>query len=337
MAALQWCQLPAPSLLIDNNCPLSLSLSLSPHTRSRTQISAHRSLLLNQRQRASVGPPIIVSCYSETTTISTTASSSDASSSSTTSASPGAPPPPLLKKRKRYRRAYPGENKGITEEMRFVAMKLRNAKPLSSLSGDEAATSTPSDQDNASDIDGDGEINELDTWQPSLEGFLKYLVDSKLVFQTLERVVEESNDVSYAYFRKTGLERSARLSMDLEWFCQKNIMVPEPSNHGLSYAEYLEQVAEKSGPLFLSHLYNIYFSHIAGGQVISRQVSKKILGGRELEFYRWEGDAQVLLKDVREKLNRLSEHWSRDDKNKCLKETTKSFRFLGQIVRLIIL
>lgn len=37
---------------------------------------------------------------------------------------------------------------------------------------------------------------EGDTWQPSMEGFLKYLVDSKLVFSTIERIVDESEDVS---------------------------------------------------------------------------------------------------------------------------------------------
>lgn len=34
------------------------------------------------------------------------------------------------------------------------------------------------------------------TWQPSMEGFLKYLVDSKLVFETIERIVDESTDVA---------------------------------------------------------------------------------------------------------------------------------------------
>jgi hypothetical protein len=31
------------------------------------------------------------------------------------------------------------------------------------------------------------------------------------------------------------------------------------------------------------------------------------LEGRELEFYRWEGDVPELMKDVREKLNMLGE------------------------------
>ncbi|KAL2963977.1 hypothetical protein AAZX31_17G231800 [Glycine max] len=63
---------------------------------------------------------------------------------------------------------------------------------------------------------------------------------------------------------------------------------------------------------------------------------EELLEGKELEFYKWEGDVPELLKDVHDKLNMLSEHWSRDDKNRCLKETTKAFRYMGQIVRLIV-
>lgn len=75
-----------------------------------------------------------------------------------------------------------------------------------------------------------------------------------------------------AYFRKTGLERSECLAKDLEWFSQEGNVIPAPSNPGVSYAQYLEELAETSPPLFLSHFYNIYFSHIAGGQVIAKKV-----------------------------------------------------------------
>ncbi|KAK7291131.1 hypothetical protein RIF29_06039 [Crotalaria pallida] len=226
-------------------------------------------------------------------------------------------PPMVLKKRNRYRKLYPGENTGITEEMRFVAMKLRNTKSQERLP-----------------IEGAGDS---DTWQPSMDGFLNYLVDSKLVFDTVESIVDESENVSYTYFRKTGLERSEGLAKDLEGFKEQGVVIPNPNSPGVTYAEYLKELGERSGPLFLSHFYNIYFSHIAGGQVIAKQVSKSLLEGKELEFYRWEGDVPELLKDVRENLNMLSEHWSRDEKNRCLKETTKSFRYMGEIVRLIIL
>ncbi|XP_042494171.1 probable inactive heme oxygenase 2, chloroplastic [Macadamia integrifolia] len=240
-------------------------------------------------------------------------------------------PPPVIKKRKRYRKLYPGENEGIVEEMRFVAMRLRNnkGKPISTEEEEEEDSNKESEETEEDDV--------KDTWQPSMEGFLKYLVDSKLVFDTLDHVVEASDDVAYAYFRKTGLERSECLLKDLEWFAQQNIVIPEPSPPGVSYAKYLRELAEKSAPLFLCHFYNIYFAHIAGGQVIAKQVSEKLLEGRELEFFKWDGDVQEMLKDVRETLNKLGEHWIRDEKNRCLREAKKSFQFLGHIIRLIIL
>ncbi|PSR99747.1 Inactive heme oxygenase [Actinidia chinensis var. chinensis] len=250
--------------------------------------------------------------------------------------------PRVRKKQRRYRKLYPGEKIGITEEMRFVAMRLRNVNGKK-VEADE----DDSDEEDSGDVhDGDGSIAAVgdggpgsggETWKPSMEGFVKYLVDSKLVFDTVERIIDESNDVSYAYFRNTGLERSGGLSKDLKWFRQQVIVIPPPSDPGVTYVKYLEGLAEKSPPLFLSHYYNIYFSHIAGGQVIGKQVSEKLLEGRRLQFYRWEGNEEELLKGVREKLNMLGEHWSRYDKNKCLREAKKSFQYLGQIVRLIIL
>ncbi|XP_072971139.1 probable inactive heme oxygenase 2, chloroplastic [Typha angustifolia] len=244
------------------------------------------------------------------------------------SSSSSSPPPtitttptgPVVRKRKRYRKPYPGENEGIVEEMRFVAMRLRNS----------------SNGRGREEEENKGEELE-DAWRPSMEGFVKYLVDSKLVFDTLEHIVDESSDVAYVYFRKTGLERSTSLSNDLEWFKQQEIVIPEPSSPGVTYASYLKELAESSAPSFLCHFYNIYFAHVTGGLGIGRKVCGKLLEGKELEFYKWDGDVQVLLKDVREKLNKLGEHWTREEKNKCLREAAKSFRFSGQIIRLIIL
>lgn len=246
----------------------------------------------------------------------------------------GGPPGSRQRERRRYRKQYPGEVKGITEEMRFVTMKLRTcgkrkSKDISA-SSDAEELGIEGNQD-------EGLENNGASWEPRMEGFLKYLVDSKLVFHTIENIVDESSDVSYVYFRKTGLERSDGLSKDLEWLRLQGNVIPQPSYPGTMYAQYLKELAEKSRPLFLSHFYNIYFSHIAGGQVIAKQVSERLSEGREFEFYRWEGDAEELLRGVREKLNAIGEHWSRDEKNKCLREATKTFRFLGQLVRLIVL
>ncbi|KAJ4917093.1 hypothetical protein Rs2_02643 [Raphanus sativus] len=241
------------------------------------------------------------------------------------SSSPMTVPSSPKKKRTKYRKQYPGESVGITEEMRFVAMRLRN------VNGKKVDPANDKAQEEDDELEGE-------TWSPSKEGFLNFLVDSKLVFETIERIVDESEDVSYAYFRRTGLERCGSLERDLEWFrTTQELAIPEPSQVGVSYAKYLEEEAKENAALFLTHFYSIYFSHIAGGQVIVRRVSEKLLEGKELEFVRWEGDAQELLKGVREKLNVLGEHWTRDEKNKCLKETAKAYKYMGQIVRLIVL
>ncbi|RCV44471.1 hypothetical protein SETIT_9G376100v2 [Setaria italica] len=266
-----------------------------------------------------------------------------------------APAPPQEAKRKpqRYPKQYPGQAVGVAEEMRFVAMRLRNRKRTTikdepgaedADAGADADASASEDDDNDGDDGGvkeehekeeDGELVEGE-WMPSMEGFVLYLVDSKLVFDTIERVVAESTDVAYVYFRKSGLERSASISKDLEWFREQGVEIPEPSTLGSTYATYLTELAESNAPAFLSHYYNIYFAHVTGGVAIGNKIRDKILDGRELEFCKWDTDAELLLKDAREKLNELSKHWTRKDRNLCLKEAAKCFQYLGKIVRLII-
>lgn len=264
-----------------------------------------------------------------------------------------APPPEAKPKPQRYPKQYPGEAVGVAEEMRFVAMRLRNPK-RTTIKGEpgaeDAAARAETEASDASEDDDDdddggvkeehekeeeGELQEGE-WMPSMEGFVRYLVDSKLVFDTIERVVAESTDVAYVYFRKSGLERSARISKDLEWFNEQGIAIPEPSTLGTTYATYLTELAESNAPAFLSHYYNIYFAHITGGVAVGKKISKKILDGRVLEFYKWDTDAELLLKDARDKLNELSKHWTRKDRNLCLKEAAKCFQYLGKMVRLII-
>ncbi|XP_052145845.1 probable inactive heme oxygenase 2, chloroplastic isoform X1 [Oryza glaberrima] len=266
--------------------------------------------------------------------------------------------PPAKPRPRRYPRQYPGEAVGVAEEMRFVAMRLRNPKRTTLKMDDtgaeeevgdgvseDASASEEEEEDDDDVVEEEEEGAGLEgEWMPSMEGFVKYLVDSKLVFDTVERIVAESTDVAYVYFRKSGLERSARITKDLEWFGGQGIAVPEPSTAGSTYATYLTELAESNAPAFLSHYYNIYFAHTTGGVAIGNKISKKILEGRELEFYKWDSDVELLLKDTREKLNELSksichavQHWSRKDRNLCLKEAAKCFQHLGRIVRLIIL
>lgn len=134
----------------------------------------------------------------------------DAPTTASPAAMIGVVPPLRRRRRRRYRKQHPGEKNGITEEMRFVAMKLRNSsKPKKSKkriidSGGkkefESGSSNSSGHENGGSVsDKEGEKDNSgnqETWNPSIEGFLKYLVDSELVFSTIERIVDESHDVS---------------------------------------------------------------------------------------------------------------------------------------------
>ncbi|KAA0046807.1 heme oxygenase 1 [Cucumis melo var. makuwa] len=215
---------------------------------------------------------------------------------------------------------YPGESKGFVEEMRFVAMKLHTRDQAKE---GEKVTKEPQE----------GPVGK---WEPTVEGYLKFLVDSKLVYDTLDRIIAKAVFPSYAEFSNTGLERSEPLAKDLEWFKEQGYAIPEPSSPGVTYARYLEELSEKDPQAFICHFYNIYFAHTAGGRMIGRKVAEKILDNKELEFYKWDGDLSQMLQNVREKLNKVAESWSREEKNHCLEETEKSFKHSGEILRLIL-
>lgn len=212
------------------------------------------------------------------------------------------------------------EKKGFVDEMRAVAMKLHTREQARE--GEKEAQGP--------------EEKSPTQWEPTIEGYSKFLVDSKLVYDTLERIVEEAPVPYYAEFRNTGLERSASLAKDLEWFREQGYSIPEPSAPGLAYASYLEELAKKDPQAFICHFYNVYFAHTAGGRMIGKKVAEKLLNKKELEFYKWDGDLRQLLQNVRDKLNTVAENWTREEKNHCLEETEKSFKYSGDILRLIL-
>lgn len=232
---------------------------------------------------------------------------------SVSSASSSSATTPAEKPNKRY----PGEAKGFVEEMRFVAMKLHT-------------------KDQAKEGEKEPQGKPVAKWEPRIEGYLQFLVDSKLVYDTLEGIMDKAAFPEYAEFRNTGLERSESLNKDLEWFKEQGYTIPEPSSPGVSYAKYLEDMSETNPQAFICHFYNTYFAHSAGGRMIGRKVAQMILNNKELEFYKWEGELSQLLQNVRDKINRVAENWTREEKNHCLEETEKSFKFSGEILRLIL-
>ena len=78
-----------------------------------------------------------------------------------------------------------------------------------------------------------------------------------------------------AEFKNTGLERAEKLDTDLKWFKEQGYEIPEPTDTGKKYSQYLKDLADKDPPSFICHFYNIYFAHSAGGRMIGRKVIKK--------------------------------------------------------------
>ncbi|KAM0021555.1 putative Heme oxygenase (biliverdin-producing) [Helianthus debilis subsp. tardiflorus] len=206
---------------------------------------------------------------------------------------------------------------GFVDEMRSVAMKLHSKDQ--SKEGEKETQGKP-----------------WPKWEPTIDGYLKFLVDSKLVYDTLDKILVKADFPEYAEFRNTGLERAGNLEKDLNWFKEQGHVIPEPLSPGLDYSVYVEELSKNDPQAFICHFYNTYFAHTAGGRMIGKKVAAKILNGKELEFYKWDGDLSQLLQNVREKLNRVAENWTRDEKNRCLQETEKSFKFNGEILHLIV-
>ncbi|KAI3864859.1 hypothetical protein MKX03_023135 [Papaver bracteatum] len=167
-----------------------------------------------------------------------------------------------------------------------------------------------------------------------------------LIFlQTREREEErererEEEEKENAELRNTGLERSGALAKDLEWFTEEmGIQIPPPTTAGIAYASYLEEVAMKNPKAIFCHFYDIYFGLAAGGRILGKRVqaSEKILEKKELEFYKWNnGELSELLQNAREKLNKVAQSWSREEKDQCLEETEISFKYSEDIMKLII-
>ncbi|KAL5544328.1 hypothetical protein UlMin_008112 [Ulmus minor] len=144
------------------------------------------------------------------------------------------------------------------------------------------------------------------------------------------------------------MEDKSYLRASLDAIVFKCYAIPEPSAPTVNYAGYLKELSEKDPQAFICHFYNIYFAHSAGFKqsqfkpfpthlyFLLFQVAEKILNGNGLEFYKWDGDLSQLLQNIREKLNKVAETWTRKEKNHCLEETEKSFKYSRDILRLIL-
>lgn len=217
-------------------------------------------------------------------------------------------------------KSRPGQKKGFVEEMRFVAMRL-HTKDQAPKEGQQEAAPQP-----------------FQKWQPTREGYLQFLAESKRLFETLEDVVAEASQPDYARFQNTGLERSQALDQDIQWFDSQYGLQPKPLTEdgpGCEYSRLLQRLAKEDPPAFICHFYNIYFAHSAGGRMIGKKISSMVLDDAELQFYKYDGDLKDHLDKVRDTLNEVAEKWTDSQKEHCLKETSESFKYSGAVMRSI--
>ena len=82
----------------------------------------------------------------------------------------------------------------------------------------------------------------------------------------------------------TGLERVPNLNKDIQWLCERDssLTVGEPSPAATMYATSLVAMAKENMPAFICHYYNTHFAHTAGGRMIGKLMSDKLLEGQVL-------------------------------------------------------
>jgi hypothetical protein len=118
------------------------------------------------------------------------------------------------------------------------------------------------------------------------DDYLAFLVDSKHVYEAVEDVVNEKEQLSQ--YRNNGMERTNALEQDIEFMVKEyGLKRPEVGDFGKTYAAELRAI--ESIPEFMCHYYNFYFAHTAGGRMIGKQMSAMLLDKKTLEFYKVRG------------------------------------------------
>jgi heme oxygenase (biliverdin-producing, ferredoxin) len=164
-------------------------------------------------------------------------------------------------------------------------------------------------------------------WQPTRQDFFQFLVDSLVVYEALEEIVEKYP--SLQLLRHTGLERSAVLKEDIAWMqtYDPSIRLLPANLQAVNYASFLRNMAAESIPKFICHYYNHYFAHTAGGRMIGKKMTEMLLESQTLKFYQWEGDVKQLIDETKHKIDIIALGWSAEEKQACLEETLACFRF----------
>lgn len=166
--------------------------------------------------------------------------------------------------------------------------------------------------------------------------YLKFLVDSQHVYQAFEQVLQyEELQPELTPFVDTGLERSDRLEVDIDYLCSTyDLERPAVGGVGTRYAQSIMDMGQggkESIPQLMNHYYNHYFAHTAGGIMIGKQMAKQLLDSKTLEFYKWDSDINELKVTVKNSIEELVATWTREQKDVCVDATAAAFQGGGSL------
>lgn len=197
----------------------------------------------------------------------------------------------------------------ILEELREVAMRM-HTKVQAPKEGEAPAPAKPDAP-----------------FVPTQMDYLQFLVDSHAVYEVLEEIVNSNEKL--AMFRNTGMERTQELEKDIAWMCDKfSLERPNVGCPGGMYAKKLKDMVkgDEDIPEFMCHYFNYYFAHLAGGRMIGKKMSKLLLDGETLEFYKWGENVNELKPRVKNLIEELAKQWSREERDNCINATAGAFK-----------
>jgi heme oxygenase len=171
---------------------------------------------------------------------------------------------------------------------------------------------------------------------PTHLDYLKFLVDSQVVYQTFEEILQkEELHPELKPYVNTGLERSDRLEQDIVFIVEEyGVERPAVGDKGQKYADIILNIANKGKegiPELMCHYYNYYFAHTAGGRMIGKQMASLLLEKKTLEFYKWDGDLNKTKETVKASIEKIAASWSREEKDLCVGATAAAFMGGGGI------
>lgn len=161
--------------------------------------------------------------------------------------------------------------------------------------------------------------------------YLAFLVDSQHVYKAIEEVVNEKDEL--AVFRNSPLDRVVALDTDIDFMVKEySLEKPSVGNPGQDYADVIRGLGKDGSiPEFLCHYYNFYFAHTAGGRMIGKQMSARLLEKKTLEFYKWDGNLNEIKDRVKGEIEDMVAPWSPEERKRCTDQTAAAFRGGGAL------